>query len=436
MIIGTGIDIIEIDRVKNAIDKNPRFLERIFTDDEISYIKSRSDNKSTIAGFFAAKEAVSKALGSGIRGFSWTDIEICTETTGKPSVRLLGKAKELSDTRGIGNIHVSISHNRTNAVAFAVAVAEDEEFIKKDCFDLPYTDEDCSIIDMQMVNNIIPRREKDTHKGTYGRVGVMGGCKEMTGAVILASKACLRSGSGLVYAIVPESIMSIVQTLVIESICIPIKDASTGCFKKSSLEFIKDAISRVDCLVLGPGMGVDEERIEIIKEILEFTDKPVVLDADGINCISKDRNKKALLSRKCATVITPHPAELARLLDVTVKEIQSNRVEYCRLASKKYNVITVLKGHNTVISSPEGHTFINITGNPGMATAGSGDVLSGMIGSLIGQKVKTLDAVIAAVFLHGLAGDIGAKEKGEYGLIAGDIVENIPYAIKYVKSNF
>lgn len=434
MIIGTGIDIVEIDRVKNAVDKNPRFLERIFTYNEISYIKSRNNNKSTIAGLFAAKEAVSKALGSGISGFNWTDIEIYKETTGKPSVKLLGKARELSDAKGIRNIHISISHNRTNAVAFAVA--EDKKLLKKDYIDLSNIDENCSIIDTQMVNSIIPQREKDTHKGTYGRVGVMGGCREMTGAVVLASKSCLRSGSGLVYTIVPESIMSIIQTLIIESICMPIRDSGTGCFKKSFLESIKDAVNKVDCLVLGPGMGVDEERIEIIREILEFADRPVVLDADGINCISKDKDKKALLSRQHPTVITPHPAELARLLDVTVEEIQSNRIEYCRFASKKYNVITVLKGHNTVISSPEGHTFINTTGNPGMATAGSGDVLSGMIGSLIGQKIKPLDAVIAAVFLHGLAGDIGAEEKGEYGLIAGDIVENIPYAIKYVKSNF
>ncbi|SCG83918.1 carbohydrate kinase, YjeF related protein [Proteiniborus sp. DW1] len=432
MISGTGIDIIEIDRIRKAISNNSKFIERIFTQNEIKYIESKNNNMNTISGIFAAKEAVSKALGSGISGFKWTDIEIFSELSGKPNVRLLGKAKELANKRNIGHIHISISHSKDNAVAFAVA-EEDEKNFYRENYNIPCINGDYTIIDKEMVNNIIPKREKNTHKGTYGRVGVIGGSKGMTGAVILALRACLRSGSGLVYSMAPESIIHIIELSVTESIAIPIKDTGSGCFDSSSTENIKEWINKMDCLVLGPGMGVDNDRVGLINDILLSTAKPIVLDADGINCVSK--NKKGLLSRQYPTVLTPHPAELSRLLDVTVDEIQSNRIQYCRNTAKTYNAITVLKGSNTVIASPEGDIYINTTGNPGMATAGSGDVLSGMIASLIGQKIEPLKATIASVFLHGLAGDIGAMEKGEYGLTAGDIVENIPYTIKYVKSN-
>ncbi len=431
MINGTGIDIIEIDRIRKAIDNNIKFMERIFTENELSYIACKNNNMNTIAGLFAAKEAVSKALGSGISGFKWTDIEIYTEPSGKPSVRLLEKAKKLADTKHISNIQISISHSRDNAVAIAIA-EENDKNLHKNPSNISYVNGDYLIIDKEMVNRIVPERKKDTHKGTYGRVGVIGGSQGMTGAVILALRACFRSGSGLVYSMIPETISHIIELSVTESIAIPIKASDNGCFNSDSAEYIKQGINKVDCLVLGPGMGVDNSRVELIKDILLYADKPIVLDADGINCASKD--KKALLSRQYPTVLTPHPGELSRLLDITVDEIQSNRIKYCKYAAKEYNAIIVLKGSDTVISNPKGDVYINTTGNPGMATAGSGDVLSGMIGSLIGQKIEPLNAAIAAVYLHGLAGDIGAKEKGEYSLIAGDIVENIPYAIKYVKS--
>lgn len=431
MIRGSGIDIIEIDRIRNAINKNNRFIERIFTENEILYIESKNNSANTIAGLFAAKEAVSKALGSGISGFKWTDIEVYSESSGKPSIRLYKKAKEQAEKKGISNIYISISHSKNDAIAFAIAEGSIDYLRKTNpCkFD---AEGDYSIIEIGQVNNIIPERKTDTHKGTYGRVGVTGGSKGMTGAVALALKACLRSGSGLVYSIVPDSLSDIISILVTESVSIPVKGSEEGYFNKNSIDNIKEAIHRLDCLVLGPGMGIDKERIELVKDILLFTDKPIVLDADGINCVSKD--KEALSSRQNVTVITPHPAELARLLDVTVEKIQSDRIKYCRYTATTYNTITVLKGSNTVISSPKGEVYINTTGNPGMSTAGSGDVLSGMIASFIGQKIEPLDAAIAGVFLHGLAGDIGTKEKGEYGLIAGDIVENIPYAIEYLKS--
>lgn len=432
MIKGSGIDIIEIDRIRKAINNNNRFMERIFSENELSYINSRNNNVNTIAGLFAAKEAVSKALGSGISGFKWTDIEVFSEKSGKPSIRLFGMAKELAEKEDISNIHISISHSKDNAVAFAIAEKGIDELKKLNAHIL-YTKEDYSFIDKDMVASIIPERKKNTHKGTYGKVGIVGGSKGMTGAVALALKACLRSGSGLVYSIVPEPLDNILESLVLESVTYPISCNNEGHFNKYSIDEIKDFVDKLDTIVLGPGMGVDKERIELVKDILLHSHKPIVLDADGINCISK--SKEVLKQRRQATVISPHPGELSRLLDVNIKEIQSDRIKYCSYAAKRFNSITVLKGSNTVIASPDGDIFVNSTGNPGMATAGSGDVLSGIIGSLIGQKIQPLEATIAGVFLHGLAGDLGAKDKGEYGLIAGDIIENLPYAIKLVKSS-
>lgn len=432
MIKGSGIDIIEIDRIKKAVDRNIKFINRIFTSNEIEYINKKHNNINTIAGLFAAKEAVSKALGSGISGFRWTDIEIRHKPSSEPYITLYGKAKEIAEKNKISKIHITISHSKDNAIAFAVAEEYNHVYNETD-FHLDLKFNDFTVIDKDMVFNIVPERKKETHKGTYGRIGIIGGSRGMTGAVALATSASLRSGSGLVYSIVPASLSSIIETLVIESITIPVDCENKGHFTQTGIKNILEITTKLDCLVLGPGMGTDDERIRLVKEILSTTYRPIVLDADGINCICG--GKEVLTSRLHETVITPHPGELARLLNLNTEEIQKNRVKYCIQTAKMFKVITVLKGSNTVIASPEGQVYINTTGNPGMATAGSGDVLSGMIGSFIGQGIEPLNAAIAGVFLHGLAGDMAEMERGEYGLIAGDIVNKIPSAIKYVKGH-
>ena len=183
----------------------------------------------------------------------------------------------------------------------------------------------------------------------------------------------------------------------------------------------------MDVIALGPGFGVDDERIKFVEEILKNIDKPIVLDADGINCCSLAPD--ILLKKKGELVITPHPGELARLLGVSIGEIQKNREKYAKLTSENFNVITVLKGANTIVADKEGTIYVNKTGNPGMATAGSGDVLTGIISSFIGQGIESKKAAMLGVYLHGVAGDLAKTQKGEYGIIASDIVEYIPYAI-------
>ena len=418
MIIGTGVDIVKIARIERILETNrDSFLERIFTDEEIEYIKNKNYNAQTISGLFAAKEAVSKVLGTGIGKVNWKHIKIYYDEKGKPHVKL-NSQEEIMDSLNIDEIHVSISHEREYAVAFAIG----ENYGGKIKIRVP-----------QFIKDMLPERDKDTHKGTYGRVGVIAGSRGMTGAPYLTSMACLRAGSGLVYTIVPEGISSILAVKLAEAIIKPVFDKNTGVFKLDSIAEIEKIIEDMDVLAIGPGMGIDEERIELVKHILLNFSGPVVLDADGLNCISKV-GLNIFNKRRFPTVITPHPGEFSRLLGISTKEIQDNRVEYAKYVSTNYGIVTVLKGANTVVSSPKGEVYINTTGNPGMATAGSGDVLTGVITSFIGQGIDSYKASILGVYCHGLAGDIVKEEKGEYGMIARDILESIPSSIKLMKS--
>ncbi len=281
---------------------------------------------------------------------------------------------------------------------------------------------------------MLPRRDKFSHKGTFGRVGIISGSLGgMTGATYLSSMAALRTGSGLVYSIVPDSLKEVLSIKLTEAIIKPVEDRSTGHFTMDSFQQIIHIIEGgMDAIAIGPGMGVDEERVELVRKILLEYKKPVILDADGINLISLDPT--ILMDRQGDTIITPHPGELSRLLGVSIGgEIQKERVEYSKLTSNKYNVITVLKGANTLVTDGKEKVYKNNTGNPGMATAGSGDVLTGMITSFIGQGISPYEGAVLGVYCHGLAGDLASRDKGEYGMIARDILDNIPpYSIKKI----
>ncbi len=413
MIKGIGIDIIEVSRVENAVNKSSRFLEKIFSSEEIKYIESRNHNSFTIAGLFSSKESVSKALGTGIRGFNWTDIEIYHDELGKPLVKLKENAKTIARQKGIENINLSISHIKDQAIS--ISIAEGYVFEEKE-----------NIANVSEVKNILMNRSKDSHKGTYGRVGVIAGSEGMSGAPFLSSLSALRTGSGLVYTMVPDVISNILEIKSVEAIVKSFKDNGEG-FSRTSIKDIIDYSKKLDIIALGPGLGVDDDRKELVCEILKNVSCPVVLDADGINCIAN--NKQVLKNRKSTTVITPHMMEFSRLTNVDVDELQNNREKYSMDFAKLYGVIVVLKGHNTVVCDGE-KVYINSTGNPGMATAGSGDVLTGVIASLLGQGLKAFDAAKMGVYLHGLAGDMVKQEKGEHGIIASDIIEFIPLAIK------
>ncbi len=283
------------------------------------------------------------------------------------------------------------------------------------------------LIDLEFVSQLMPERYTNSNKGNYGKILVVAGSRGMTGAACLTGGAALRTGSGLVYMAAPLSLLPVYAGALIEALTIPLEDANKGYITKESVCEILSRLEGVDVAAVGPGLSIGDETKDVVFSIIKSSKVPIVLDADGINLLAKDLS--VLRNLRAQIVITPHPGEMARLLGVGVKEVQSDRINIARSFSKKWGVITVLKGSRTIIASPEGEIYINATGNAGMSTGGSGDVLTGIIASLIGQGVKPLDAAVAGVYLHGLCGDNVAKRKGEHGLIAGDLVQEIPYVM-------
>ncbi|MFH1347634.1 MAG: NAD(P)H-hydrate dehydratase [Candidatus Margulisiibacteriota bacterium] len=256
------------------------------------------------------------------------------------------------------------------------------------------------------------KRKQNTHKGDYGRVLIVAGSSGMTGAAILAARGALRSGAGLTYLAVPKKLVDYVDALTPEVITIP-------------LERIKDI--KADAIAIGPGLGQGSKIIKIIHSLV-ISHSSLVIDADALNVIAK--NTKLLKKAKANIVITPHPGEMSRLVKKDIAFVQRHRSVVAKMAAQIFKCVVVLKGHRTVVADPSGKTFINQTGNPGMASGGVGDVLTGMIASFIAQGKPVFYASVLGVQLHGLAGDLAAKDKGEYGMIASDLVDKIPYAIQ------
>ncbi len=305
------------------------------------------------------------------------------------------------------------------------------------------------MIDREMVSGLIPLRPKYSHKGDYGHVLIVAGSRGKTGAALMAAKACLRSGSGLVTLAVPESLMNIFQGRVTEEMTLPLPDDGSGVLSSKAIDVILNfAAQKIDVIAIGPGIGVSNDTEKIMNELIQKSTVPMVIDADAINSIASPHpplgkggqrggiSKGAIgLLRKAKSpiVITPHPGEMARLLsqesekEIKIK-IEKDRIDTAMSFSKETGTYLVLKGVPTIVTEPEGRAFINTTGNPGMATAGSGDVLTGMIASLLGQSLNPVNASLLGVYIHGFAGDMAAKGKGEHSLIATDIIDSLPDA--------
>jgi NAD(P)H-hydrate epimerase len=278
------------------------------------------------------------------------------------------------------------------------------------------------------VRRIIPKRQMNSHKGTYGKASLIAGSFGMTGAAILAAKASLRSGIGLLKLVIPESLHTIITTSVPEVVTVPLMETRRGVFGINQVEKLIQNCEGSDVVAIGPGCGQSAEMIEVIRQLITQVDKPLVIDADGLNTLAK--NTELLANRVNEIVITPHPGEMSRLTGMTTEEINKNPIQTATAFAVKWQIVVVLKGARTVVALPDGSAYVNLGGNPGMATAGSGDVLTGIITSLVAQGMRIADAAIAGVFLHGYSGDIMASQKGEYGLIAGDLIEGITQAFK------
>ena len=277
------------------------------------------------------------------------------------------------------------------------------------------------LVDEASIQPLLPKRAADTHKGTYGHVLVVAGGPGKTGAAALASIAALRTGSGLVTVATRAEALPWVQMHAPELMGTPLEGA--GPLAMRDLDALLAAAEKKDALVVGPGIPRGDETAKLLGELLSRAELPAVLDADALNAVAGDLD---VLSRaRAPLVLTPHPGEMARLCGVDTKTVQARRIELARRLATERQVTVVLKGARTLIAHPDGRVRVNPTGNPGMATGGVGDVLSGVIGSLLGQGLSAEHAALVGVFAHGLAGDRVTERTGQAGLIASDLFEGL-----------
>jgi ADP-dependent NAD(P)H-hydrate dehydratase / NAD(P)H-hydrate epimerase len=280
------------------------------------------------------------------------------------------------------------------------------------------------------------KRKRDSHKKDFGHLFILAGSVGMSGAAALAAKAALRSGIGLVTVGMPESISSCVASHSIETMFLPLPQTAEGSISLSAFAKIKEFLKRADVLLVGPGLSCVSQTQELIRKVILESRIRTLIDADGINAWVGNMDKfKVGVSclpseNKELRIITPHPGEMAGLLDVDTDEVGKKRNVTARNFAKEYNLVVVLKGYDTVVCSPSGLTYVNKTGNSGMSTAGSGDVLSGIISAFLAQGLSSFDAAKFGTYIHGLAGDLAAEENTQLGMIASDIIDFIPQALK------
>lgn len=284
------------------------------------------------------------------------------------------------------------------------------------------------LFEEEEARNVIPVLKGDAHKGTSGKLLVLGGSVGMAGAVMMNVRAALRSGSGLVSAMVPEDIYPVVASNMIEGMVIPMAGTKEGRLSCDNIPSILEKMEGVAAVLLGSGMGQSEDTREIVADVIKNSKIPMVIDADGINILSRHIDLLELKNSVC--VLTPHSGEMARLCGTTVDEVEKNRIQVALSFAREHQCYIVLKGPATITASPTGECYLNTTGNPGMATGGSGDVLAGVIASFLARGIEPFSACAAAVYIHGLAGDIAAGELSQYGMIATDIIERLPMALK------
>lgn len=415
-----GTDIIEIERIKSAFNKYKNFAGRIFTEDEIRRFAENGCRFEILAGMFAAKEAFSKYLGTGIGKTAFRDIEVCHNANGSPYIRLRGVKSDAS---------VSISHCRKYAVAFVTgngqgvspgnAPAADNLRISG-AAQAP----SCGGYSRAM-SRLIPMRLSSANKGSCGRVSIIAGSKGMTGAAALSALGALRSGAGLVTALTPSSEQPILAVKLTEAMTVPLPHEN-GIISAAAADTVLESIQNADAAVFGPGLGKGRGILPLLERIVtEFT-KTLIIDADGINALSS--NIDILNRKKCSVILTPHPGEMSRLSGLSISEIQSARIKTAEDFADRFDVTVALKGEGTVVAARGGKTAVNPSGNCGMATGGTGDVLSGVVAALAAQGCTPYDSAVLGVYLHGLAGDIAAAEKGVHGLIASDLCGALPAA--------
>ncbi len=278
------------------------------------------------------------------------------------------------------------------------------------------------------INQILPHRQKDANKGSVGKLGIVAGSRGMVGAAVMCARGALRSGAGLVYVAAPSELWQVYASKMTHEVIVPVD--GKGGFSLQSAEEICNMLKGCNAYVLGPGLGSDKSVLPLVQKLITSTDIPLIIDADGINALSGNIN--VIRGRK-GVILTPHPGEFARLTGMDIASLQKDRIRIARDFSVSCGAVVVLKGAGTVTACPDGTVYINPTGNPAMAVGGSGDVLAGVIGALLGGGIAPELSAMAGVYLHGLAGDIAAEEIGEIGMLPLDVAEAMTEAIKVIR---
>lgn len=284
--------------------------------------------------------------------------------------------------------------------------------------------------DTTIVKKALAHRPDDAHKGTMGALLSICGCYGMAGACILSGTAALRCGIGLLKCALPASVYPLAAVKMPESVYLPLPETADGKLAAANAPLLSEQAA--DARLIGCGMGLNDDTRALTHALIRHSQLPTVLDADALNAVAGDPS--VLREADAPVIITPHPAEMARLMHTTAHKVNENRLLAARSFAARYHVIVVLKGAGTVIAAPDGSALVNPTGNSGMATGGSGDVLAGMCASLVAQRrgENAFDCAAAAVYLHGLAGDLAAERLGKISMLPRDIIDEIPQAFAVV----
>jgi NAD(P)H-hydrate epimerase len=289
-----------------------------------------------------------------------------------------------------------------------------------------------ALVEAADVRAALPGRPVDAHKGRYGHLLVVAGSVGKTGAAVLACRGALRSGTGLVTAALPASQQPVVAAALAEAMTEPLAETAAQTLSTKALDRLLELAGRADAVVVGPGAGLDAETAEILRALIAGTERPVVVDADALTALAGHLD--AARTARGPRLLTPHPGEAARLLGQSAADVQADRIGSVRALAEASGALVALKGAGTLVTRSGGMVTVNPTGNPGMATGGMGDVLAGVAGGFLAQGLDPESALRAAVYLHGLAGDLVAARLGGVGLLAGDLAEALPDAIRQVRA--
>lgn len=280
----------------------------------------------------------------------------------------------------------------------------------------------------------LPERAKDTHKGSYGKALFIAGSSSYLGAPYFSALSFLKAGGGLSYLATPKSIAPFIASKGSEIVFVPQEETASGSIAAENRDELLEFSQTVDMVVLGPGLSLAGETQELVRKLALKINKPLLIDGDGITAVADDPGR--IRRRGAPTILTPHLGEMSRIARTDISEINKNKIDVLQRTTKELNAIIVLKGAHSLIGCPDGTVFINVSGNSGMATAGSGDVLTGTIAAMYGLGLSLEDAVRMGVFIHGFSGDVAAVDKGEDGITAQDILDYLPETVRLYRDNF